>query len=109
MDQIEGRDNSIYDLNKQGKKLEMEEEELQTAMEKTEYAIRLEENQARGYQWEFDEIRQEVGKRNTKKKGELGGIQESQTTTMGAMGINVGLEQGTKAEAYGIEKKLEGN
>ena len=36
LDQIKGGDDSVYELNKQGRKLKTEEEELQAAMEETE-------------------------------------------------------------------------
>lgn len=43
LDQIKGVDDSVYELNKQGRKLKTEEEELQAAMEETEYALEQEE------------------------------------------------------------------
>ena len=36
LDQIKGGDDSVYELNKQERKLKTEEEELQAAMEETE-------------------------------------------------------------------------
>ena len=35
LDKTEGGDDSVYELNKQGRKLKTEEEELQAAMEET--------------------------------------------------------------------------
>ena len=55
----------------------MEEEELQDAMEETEYAIRQKEDRVRRYRWEFNKIRQEIGRRISKKEEELKGICEN--------------------------------
>ena len=43
LDQIKGGDDSVYELNKQERMLKTEEEELQAAMEETEYALKQEE------------------------------------------------------------------
>merc|ERR1711981_1077763 len=99
---------SIHELDKQRRRLEVEKEELQAALEETESALEAEENKVLRAQLELGQVKQDVDRKIAEKEEEFNNTRKNHARAMDSMQASLESEQGAKAEALRIKKKLEG-
>merc|ERR1712107_936603 len=109
LDQLGYGGRSIHDLDKQRRRLEQEKEELQSALEEAEGALEQEENKVLRAQLELSQVRQEIDRRVAEKEEEFNNTRKNHQRAMESLGASLEAEQGAKAEALRIKKKLEGD
>merc|ERR1712038_23575 len=108
LDQLGDGGRSIHELDKQRRRLEAEKEELQAALEEAESALEAEENKVLRAQLELGQVKQEIDRRIAEKEEEFNNTRKNHTRAMDSMQASLETEQGAKAEALRIKKKLEG-
>merc|ERR1711878_236099 len=86
LDQLGDGGRSIHELDKQRRRLEVEKEELQSALE---------------------QVRQEIDRRIQEKEEEFDNTRKNHQRAMDSMGASLEAEQRAKADALRIKKKLE--
>merc|ERR1711902_138820 len=99
---------SIHELDKQRRRLEVEKEELQAALEDAESALEAEENKVLRAQLELGQVKQDVDRKIAEKEEEFNNTRKNHARAMDSMQASLETEQGAKAEALRIKKKLEG-
>merc|ERR1711976_812681 len=107
LDQLGDGGRSIYELDKQRRRLEVEKEELQSALEEAEAALEQEENKVLRAQLELGQVRQEIDRRIQEKEEEFDNTRKNHQRAMDSLGASLEAEQRAKAEALRIKKKLE--
>merc|ERR1719189_3500595 len=108
LDQLGDGGRSIHELDKQRRRLEVEKEELQAALEEAEAALEQEENKVLRAQLELGQVRQEIDRKIQEKVEEFENTRKNHQRAMDSMQASLETEQGAKAEALRIKKKLEG-
>merc|ERR1711981_1041759 len=108
LDQLGDGGRSIHELDKQRRRLEVEKEELQSALEEVEAALEQEENKVLRAQLELGQVRQEIDRKIHEKEEEFDNTRKNHARAMDSMQASLESEQGAKAEALRIKKKLEG-
>merc|ERR1719266_1750924 len=108
LDQLGDGGRSIHELDKQRRRLEVEKEELQAALEEAEAALEQEENKVMRAQLELTQVRQEIDRKIAEKEEEFNNTRKNHARAMDSMQASLETEQGAKAEALRIKKKLEG-
>merc|ERR1711994_368101 len=108
LDQLGDGGRSIHELDKQRRRLEVEKEELQAALEEAESALEAEENKVLRAQLELGQVKQDVDRKIAEKEEEFNNTRKNHTRAMASMQASLETEQGAKAEALRIKKKLEG-
>merc|ERR1712036_144789 len=108
LDQLGEGGRSIHDLDKQRRRLEQEKEELQGALEEAEGTLEQEENKVLRAQLELGQVKQDVDRRVAEKEEEFNNTRKNHARAMDSMQASLETEQGAKAEALRIKKKLEG-
>merc|ERR1712036_143819 len=108
LDQLGDGGRSIHELDKQRRRLEVEKEELQAALEEAESALEAEENKVLRDQLELGQVKQDVDRKIAEKEEEFNNTRKNHTRAMDSMQASLETEQGAKAEALRIKKKLEG-
>merc|ERR1712210_228742 len=108
LDQLGDGGRSIHELDKQRRRLEVEKEELQAALEEAEAALEQEENKVLRSQLELGQVRQDVDRKIAEKEEEFENTRKNHARAMDSMQASLESEQGAKAEALRIKKKLEG-
>merc|ERR1712117_458301 len=108
LDQLGDGGRSIHELDKQRRRLEVEKEELQAALEEAEAALEQEENKVLRAQLELGQVRQEIDRKIQEKEDEFNNTRKNHAWAMDSMQASLESEQGAKAEALRIKKKLEG-
>merc|ERR1711878_259472 len=108
LDQLGDGGRSIHELDKQRRRLEVEKEELQAALEEAESALEAEENKVLRAQLELGQVKQDVDRKIAEKEDEFNNTRKNHARAMESMGASMETEQGAKAEALRIKKKLEG-
>merc|ERR1711950_12172 len=96
-------------LDKQRRRLEVEKEELQSALEEAESALKAEENKVLRAQLELGQVKQDIDRKIAEKEEEFGNTRKNHTRAMDSMQASLETEQHAKAEALRIKKKLEGD
>merc|ERR1711881_135143 len=104
LDQLGDGGRSIHELDKQRRRLEVEKEELQTALEE---ALEQEENKVLRAQLELGQVRQEIDRKIQEKEEEFDNTRKNHQRAMDSLGASLEAEQRAKAEALRIKKKLE--
>merc|ERR1711878_209696 len=99
---------SIHELDKQRRRLEVEKEELQAALEEAESALEAEENKVLRAALELGQVKQDVDRKIAEKEEEFNNTRKNHSRAMDSMQASLESEQGAKAEALRIKKKLEG-
>merc|ERR1712156_655358 len=107
LDQLGDGGRSIHELDKQRRRLEVEKEELQAALEEAESALESEENKVLRGALELGQVKQDVDRKIAEKEEEFNNTRKSHTRAMDSMQASLETEQGAKAEALRIKKKLE--
>merc|ERR1712165_122966 len=107
LDQLGDGGRSIHELDKQRRRLEVEKEELQSALEEAEAALEQEENKVLRAQLELGQVRQEIDRKIQEKEEEFNNTRKNHARAMDSMQASLETEQGAKAEALRIKKKLE--
>merc|ERR1719305_1487075 len=108
LDQLGDGGRSIHELDKQRRRLEVEKEELQAALEEAESALEAEENKVLRAQLELGQVKQDVDRKISEKEDEFNNTRKNHARAMDSMQASLETEQGAKAEALRIKKKLEG-
>merc|ERR1719219_3177050 len=108
LDQLGDGGRSIHELDKQRRRLEVEKEELQAALEEAESALEAEENKVLRAQLELGQVKQDVDRKIAEKEDEFNNTRKNHARAMDSMQASLETEQGAKAEALRIKKKLEG-
>merc|ERR1719507_2225974 len=108
LDQLGDGGPSIHELDKQRRRLEVEKEELQGALEEAESALEAEENKVLRAQLELGQVKQDVDRKIAEKEEEFNNTRKNHARAMDSMQASLESEQGAKAEALRIKKKLEG-
>merc|ERR1711990_211706 len=108
LDQLGDGGRSIHELDKQRRRLEVEKEELQAALEEAESALEAEENKVLRGALELGQVKQDVDRKIAEKEEEFNNTRKNHTRAMDSMQASLETEQGAKAEALRIKKKLEG-
>merc|ERR1719230_793016 len=108
LDQLGDGGRSIHELDKQRRRLEVEKEELQSALEEAESALEAEENKVLRAQLELGQVKQEIDRKIAEKEEEFENTRKNHARAMDSMQASLESEQGAKAEALRIKKKLEG-
>merc|ERR1711881_569734 len=108
LDQLGEGGRSIHDLDKQRRRLEVEKEELQAALEEAEATLEMEENKVLRAQLELGQVKQDVDRKIAEKEDEFNNTRKNHARAMDSMQASLESEQGAKAEALRIKKKLEG-
>jgi len=108
LDQLGDGGRSIHELDKQRRRLEVEKEELQAALEEAESALEAEENKVLRGALELGQVKQDVDRKIAEKEEEFNNTRKNHTRAMDSLQASLETEQGAKAEALRIKKKLEG-
>merc|ERR1712241_1312032 len=108
LDQLGDGGRSIHEPDKQRRRLEVEKEELQAALEEAESALEAEENKVLRAQLELGQVKQDVDRKIAEKEEEFNNTRKNHARAMDSMQASLETEQGAKAEALRIKKKLEG-
>merc|ERR1719383_1597355 len=108
LDQLGDGGRSIHELDKQRRRLEVEKEELQAALEEAESALEAEENKVLRAALELGQVKQDVDRKIAEKEEEFNNTRKNHARAMDSMQASLETEQGAKAEALRIKKKLEG-
>merc|ERR1711950_48438 len=108
LDQLGDGGRSIHELDKQRRRMESEKEELQGALEEAEGALEAEENKVLRAQLELGQVKQDVDRKIAEKEEEFNNTRKNHARAMDSMQASLETEQGAKAEALRIKKKLEG-
>merc|ERR1712072_1555524 len=108
LDQLGDGGRSIHELDKQRRRLEVKKEELQAALEEAESALEAEENKVPRGALELGQVKQDVDRKIAEKEEEFNNTRKNHTRAMDSLQASLETEQGAKAEALHIKKKLEG-
>merc|ERR1719220_2388416 len=100
LDQLGDGGRSIHELDKQRRRLEVEKEELQGALEQ-------EENKVLRAQLELGQVRQEIDRKIQEKVEEFENTRKNHQRAMDSMQASLEAEARAKTEALRIKKKLE--
>merc|ERR1712096_125453 len=100
LDQLGDGGRSIHELDKQRRRLEVEKEEAEAALEQ-------EENKVLRAQLELGQVRQEIDRKIQEKEEEFDNTRKNHQRAMDSLGASLEAEQRAKAEALRIKKKLE--
>merc|ERR1712223_1494559 len=109
LDQLGDGGRSIHELDKQRRRLEVEKEVLQSALEEAEAALEQEENKVLRAQLELGQVRQEIDRKIQEKVEEFDNTRKNHQRAMESLQASLDAEQRAKAEALRIKKKLEGD
>merc|ERR1712177_181780 len=109
LDQLGDGGRSVHELDKQRRRLEVEKEELQAALEEAESALEAEENKVLRAQLELGQVKQDVDRKIAEKEEEFNNTRKNHARAMDSLQASLETEQGAKAEALRIKKKLEGD
>merc|ERR1712038_1570203 len=100
LDQLGDGGRSIHELDKQRRRLEVEKEELEAALEQ-------EENKVLRAQLELGQVRQEIDRKIHEKEEEFDNTRKNHQRAMDSMQASLEAESRAKGEALRIKKKLE--
>jgi len=107
LDQLGDGGRSIHDLDRQRKKLDVEKDELQGALEAAEGALEQEENKVLRSHIELSQVRQELERRLAERNEMFNNTCKNHQRAMESMSTTLEVEQKSKAEALRLKKKLE--
>ncbi|CAJ0585620.1 unnamed protein product, partial [Mesorhabditis spiculigera] len=97
------------DVLKLVKRLEIEKDELQHALDEAEGALEAEESKVLRQQIEVQQIRSEVEKRIQEKEEEFENTRKNHQRAVESIQASLEVEAKTKAELMRVKKKLEGD
>merc|ERR1712179_82232 len=107
MDQICEGGRNLHDVSITAKKLEIEKDELQAALEEAETALENEENKVLRAQLELSQVKQEIDKRLHEKDEEFDATRKVHLKAMENMQAALEAEAKAKAEAMRQKSKYE--
>merc|ERR1719347_586290 len=108
IDQLGDGGRSIHELDKNRRRLEVENDELKGALEEAEGALEAEENKVLRAQLELATVKQEIDKKLSEKEEEFDNTRKNHARAMDSTQASLESEQKAKAEALRAKKKLEG-
>merc|ERR1712001_228384 len=100
LDQLGDGGRSIHELDKQRRRLEVEKEEPEAALEQ-------EENKVLRASLELGQVRQEIDRKIAEKVEEFDNTRKNHARAMDSLQASLEAESRAKAEALRIKKKLE--
>jgi myosin heavy chain 6/7 len=106
-DQLGEGGRSVHELQKIVRRLEVEKEEIQHALDEAEAALEAEESKVLRAQVEVSQIRSEIEKRIQEKEEEFENTRKNHQRALESMQATLENETKQKAEALRIKKKLE--
>ncbi|CAI4223566.1 unnamed protein product [Auanema sp. JU1783] len=106
-DQLGEGGKSVHDLQKLRRKLELEKEELQQALDDAEAALEGEEAKVLRAQVEVSQIRAEIEKRLQEKEEEFENTRKNHQRALESMQASLETESRGRAELLRMKKKLE--
>lgn len=106
-DQLGEGGRSVYELQKIVRRLEVEKEEIQHALDEAEAALEAEESKVLRAQVEVSQIRSEIEKRIQEKEEEFENTRKNHQRALESMQATLEAESKSKQEALRIKKKLE--
>ncbi|PAV86100.1 hypothetical protein WR25_24427 isoform B [Diploscapter pachys] len=106
-DQLGEGGRSVHELQKIVRRLELEKEELQKALDEAEAALEAEESKVLRAQIEVSQIRSEIEKRIQEKEEEFENTRKNHQRALESMQATLEAETKHKEEALRIKKKLE--
>lgn len=98
---------SVHELQKIVRRLEVEKEEIQHALDEAEAALEAEESKVLRAQVEVAQIRSEIEKRIQEKEEEFENTRKNHQRALESMQATLEAETRGKQEALRIKKKLE--
>merc|ERR1712134_239023 len=107
IDQLGDGGRSIHELDKNRRRLEVENDELKGALEEAEGALEAEENKVLRAQLELGQVKTEIDGRIAEKEEEFNNTRKNHGRAMESLQASLESEQRAKAEALRIKKKLE--
>ncbi|CAJ0945734.1 unnamed protein product, partial [Mesorhabditis belari] len=108
-EQISQGGRTYNDVLKLVKRLELEKDELQHALDEAEGALEAEESKVLRQQIEVQQIRSEVEKRIQEKEEEFENTRKNHQRAVESIQASLEVEAKTKAELQRVKKKLEGD
>merc|ERR1719282_1444080 len=108
IDQLGDGGRSIHELDKNRRRLEVENDELKGALEEAEGALEAEENKVLRAQLELATVKQGIDKKFGEKEEEFNNTRKNHGRAMDSIQASLETEQKAKAEALRAKKKLEG-
>jgi len=106
-DQLGEGGRSVHEIDKLRRRLELEKEELQAALEEAEGALEQEEAKVARAQQEFNSIRGDIDRRLAEKDEEFESSRKNHQRALESMQASLEAEARGKAEALRSKKKLE--
>ncbi|CAD5223229.1 unnamed protein product [Bursaphelenchus okinawaensis] len=106
-DQLGEGGRSVHDLQKIRRRLEMEKDELQQALEDAESALEAEESKLMRSQVEVSQIRAEIEKRLAEKEEEFENTRRNHQRALESLQASLETETRGRAELLRAKKKLE--
>ncbi|CAJ0592060.1 unnamed protein product [Cylicocyclus nassatus] len=106
-DQLGEGGKSVHDLQKIRRRLELEKEELQQALDESEAALEAEESKVLRAQVEVSQIRSEIEKRLQEKEEEFESTRKNHQRALESMQASLESESRGRAELLRLKKKLE--
>ncbi|WKX94490.1 hypothetical protein Q1695_011624 [Nippostrongylus brasiliensis] len=106
-DQLGEGGRSVHEMQKIIRRLEIEKEELQHALDEAEAALEAEESKVLRAQVEVSQIRSEIEKRIQEKEEEFENTRKNHQRAMDSMQASLETEAKGKAELLRVKKKLE--
>lgn len=106
-DQLGEGGRSVHELQKIVRRLEVEKEEIQHALDEAEAALEAEESKVLRAQVEVSQIRSEIEKRIQEKEEEFENTRKNHQRALESMQATLEAETKGKQEALRIKKKLE--
>merc|ERR1719244_1041003 len=107
MNQIGEGGRNYHEIIKNMKRLEVEKEDLQNALEEAEAALEQEENKVLRGQLEISQVRQEIDRRIAEKEEEFEHSRKNHARAVESMQASLEAESKSKADALRAKKKLE--
>jgi len=107
LDQLGEGGKSIHELDRQRRRLQVEKEELQSALEEAESALEQEENKVTRAALDLQQIKQEVERRLQEKDEEFETTRKNFQRTIDSLQASLDAEVKAKQEALRVKKKIE--
>jgi len=106
-DQLGEGGRTTHELDKARRRLEMEKEELQSALEEAEAALEQEEAKVQRSTLELAAVRQDIDRRLAEKDEEFENTRKNHSRALDSMQASLEAEARGRAEALRMKKKLE--
>uniref|UniRef100_G3T1M4 Uncharacterized protein n=1 Tax=Loxodonta africana TaxID=9785 RepID=G3T1M4_LOXAF len=107
IDQLDEGGQSVHELQKLKKKLEIEKEELQVALEEAESSLEVEESKVIRIQLELAQVKADIGQRIHEKEEEFEATRKNHQRSIESLQASLEAEAKGRAEALRLKTKME--